>query len=407
MDLLLTTFVAVLIAAPEPLREQLRSETHSRGSDTNHAFDVPDTRTLTQLIDGLSSVDYEVRESSEKQLLRLGLAAIPPLAESSDGRGELAIRVASLIDSIRRDHLKRLCESAIDGQIDAARQLPMWSRFHIEGITNLQRAKILGVTLSAIPNLRLADRLDFLLQQHDRRRQAEVYTELFRRLVAVDLPYSQIDDRRNAARAALLIGGHPATILTQSDGVALGPLLSRGDVGRMMDDSQERHVAEWLIRNYAQNLPDDGKVHAFPIVLRFQVRDVSEIARVVLEHGISPRPLAQAAAAVSASGTRADVALLKPLFGRPDFFGGGGSPVRLNDVALYAAILLTNQNPQDYGFRVVPRQAPAGFDIYSLRYVRNSLQRRAAAFDKWEAWERLHFQPLIESPEDAIHGERL
>ena len=58
-------------------------------------------------------------------------------------------------------------------------------------------------------------------------------------------------------------------------------------------------------------------------------------------------------------------------------------PIEVRDAALAAALVLTDQNPDDYGFEAYPKVPPGTF---SYSYARITDDKRKEAFAKWKAW---------------------
>ena len=58
--------------------------------------------------------------------------------------------------------------------------------------------------------------------------------------------------------------------------------------------------------------------------------------------------------------------------------------IEVRDAALAAALVLTAQSPDDYGFESYPKGAAAG--TFSYAWARLSDDKRKEAFDKWKAW---------------------
>jgi hypothetical protein len=65
----------------------------------------------------------------------------------------------------------------------------------------------------------------------------------------------------------------------------------------------------------------------------------------------------------------------------------------MRDIALVAAVLLTGQDPKDYGFEEVSPRRDTRFLSGAWAIAAD---RRAAAFDKWQAWRDAH--PDFEKP---------
>lgn len=306
---------------------------------------------------------------------------------------------------IQRNALVSAAKRAADGDVAAARQLPMWSRFRIGDLSDQERARQLGqmilvaaesdayLDLDGDPNL-----------SYSERRSAKT-SQVFRHLSDLQYPYFEREKRIRGAMAAMLYGGHPDNVLFPEDGMTLRLLLSKADAKQAT--SARRKTMHWLLEHYVANLPNEGKVFALPTVLDYQLPNTAQMCRIVLEHGNSPGDLAQAASVLALSGEADDVEILRPLFDRKDLIrsGFGSSYQRLGPIALLSAILLSKQDPADYGYSNVSPTPVAAFNYLEVKCP--SRMSYDKILEKWQEWETSSARDEFPAPRQAIHGARL
>lgn len=366
------------------------------------------SNSVAVLIRDLSEKSFTKRESASETLRAIGQPALRELIQASDSRSEVGERASQISRRIQHDLLTKNSTAAIHFDLAAAQTLPMWDRFRVPNLPDEERAKQLGEMTLAIASTRALDGLPPLGGQYDSETSIRVMTTVYRRLTERSFSYSAREERTATALATLLFGGHPNTVLHAEDGLLLRTVLSNADAATLLRDSRRRPTIEWLVRNFVENLPNDGKVHALPTVLTHRLSHTAPLCRVVLTHSVTPNQLAQAAAALSLSGDRSDVEYLRPLLDRTHLIrsnGFGTRYVRLNDVALYASIVLTKQSPESYGLQSLPSDSSRGFNYAKVQF--SSQAARARGHKKWEEWQRNEFRTPLPPPRDAIHGQRL
>lgn len=360
------------------------------------------------LIRDLSAKSFAKRESASETLRSIGQPALRELILASDSRSEVGERASQIAKRIQQDLLTKSSTAAIHFDLKAAQTLPMWDRFRVPNLTDEERAKQLGEMTLAIASTQAFDGLPLLSGQYDSETSIRVMTTVYRRLTECSFSYSAREDRTATALATLLFGGHPNTVLHAEDGLLLRTVLSNADVATLLRNSRRRPTIEWLVKNFVENLPDDGKVLALPTVLSHRLTHTAPLCRVVLTHSVTPEKLAQAAAALSLSGDRSDIEYLRPLLDRAHLIQISGFEtryVRLNDVALYASIILTHQSPESYGLQSLPSDSSRGFNYTKVEF--SSRAARVRGHKQWEEWERNEFRTPLPPPRDAIHGQRL
>lgn len=368
----------------------------------------PNTRTIPDLVRDLGAANFTVREQSEETLRYAGEAAIPFLDRLRLERSERGIRAERVARAIRVNTLRTNAQRAAEGDVQFARRLPMWNRFTVVGLSEQQRASQLGKMMNVVADCEAAFDAEYFDANDDDRtrteRKSARLSRVFRNLTAMKFSYRDRSKRVNCALAALLYGGHASTVLYTEDGMTLRLLLSSAEANTARRSDVEQKTLNWLMTHYVANLPNEGKAFALPSVLQFDLPNTASMCRIILEHGVSSRELAQSAAVLSASGVPADIELLTPLFERSDMIrsGFGGRYKSLGSIALLSAILLTDQDPGRYGYSNVVRSSTKGFNYLEIKAPRGS--GFDAAVERWKKWEQDVFREAPAAPVRAIIG---
>lgn len=394
-------FIVWLDCAPALARE-LGQSLSQQGVVADADDDSP---SVESLINDLGANDFERRERAEHLLREIGLPAVDTLDLVATERSERGLRANRIARDIRRDELLRNATAAATGNVAAARRLPMWRRFQVPGYSDQLRAKHLGRMFKVVAESQSLEELDIADDLTPSERANAEVSQAFRKLVDLEYPYFDRQQRVYGALAAMLYGGHAGCVLFAEDGMTLRLLLSKAEGKNPAEE--HRALVLWLLKHYVANLPNDGKVFAFKTVLDYRLPRTDEICRIVLEHGNSPNDLALAAASLAKSGNANDVELLRDYFDRDDLIraGIGSTYQQLGPLTLLAAVLLTGQDPSKYGYNNLLPSEVTAFDYLQVRCP--SRLKYDKTKKQWEHWEKLHFREEFPPPVEAIQGERL
>jgi len=374
--------------------------------DPKHLTVPPaDQARAAALVEKLGSPRFEDREKAQEDLSAMGRLAVPALAEAltKNASAEVRARCQALYPRARADDLQARLEVFVADEAGKfEHELPGWAEFR-------------QITAGCGP----AARAVF----------AEVVAHpLGRELVMTDLPPQDLGARIAVRRQELYTRrinttGRAGQQLPPTAVEVLALMLAETRIPSRHIPRTSSSVLVYTTPNFASAVNGGGRearvyrtiagkwaasrdeallmVQALSVATTLELSEAADLgARMVKTVGVTAQNKALAAMAVAKSGNPKFLPALESAFkdeGVVNVFGavaiapvGAPAPpvaarsVQLRDIALAAAVLLTEQDPTEYGFVLAnnpSRTARYNYGVWSL-----PADRRAAAFEKWAKW---------------------
>jgi len=358
------------------------------------------------LVEKLGSPRYDEREKAQDDLAAMGRKALPALTEAlaRHASAEVRARCQTIYPRARADDLQARLEVFVaDEGGKFEHDLPGWAEFRqvTAGCGPVARtvfAEIVGnplgreLLLTDLPPQDLGLRIALRKQEMYQRRYNPTRPGQVQEPAAVEVLALMLAETRVPSRH--VPRSNFSIIIYQSSGFVSA--INGGPQARVY-----RAIAgKWVASR------DDAVLmqQALTVGQTLDIPEAADLgARMVKTDGVTPQLKAQAAMAVAKVGNAKHLPALESAFkdeGALPIAGAGviiagpaGAPVakaaramQLRDVALAAALLLTQQDPTEYGFETSnppPRGVAARLQYTAWRL---SSERRAAAFEKWAEW---------------------
>lgn len=357
------------------------------------------------LVEKLGSPRFEDREKAQEELIGLGRRAVPALSEAltKHTSAEVRARCQTLYPRARADDLQaRLAVFMADEGGKFEHELPGWTEFRqvtagcgpsartvfAELVTNPIGRELLFSDLQPQDlGVRIAMRKQEMYQRRFTSTRPGQLTEPAPiEVLAVMLAESRIPSRHVPRNTTNML------VYTFNGFVSA---INSGPQSRVYRTIAGKWVAS---RDEAVVM-----VQALSVGQTLELPEVADLgARMLKTPAVTPANKANAAMQVAKVGNPKHLPALESAFKDEGVVttvgfvvagpvGGPAVPVaakgmQLRDVALAAALLLTQQNPSDYGFEWVSnasRTTPARLLYTSWRLAPD---RRDAAFEKWAEW---------------------
>jgi hypothetical protein len=367
------------------------------------------------LVRQLTSPAYDEREAAAAELARMGRLARPALATAAaDPDPEVRARAARLLPRAEADELAaRLDAFLADTDARFRHDVPGWVEFQkITGDTPVAREWFLDL-LADEANRRLVlavGRPDALGEPvADRRRELD----LFR--VSYPSRYSSAVRDPSAADVLALffadihlpngpVAAAPAGFRTV--GVTVGPTIA-ARVRIAMGEEGKGAVVRAVVARWMDTRTDATQLAAaVHLAVDVHLKEGCPAAVRLSRAGGPVADRALGVAALGQIGGPEHLPMLEVVMGlRPATPGGVAkaddqvvtqrfrrtmleSDVQMRDVALFAAVKITGQEPADYGFEEQTRYGGPRGAYSPTHYLPDGT--RDAAFDKWKAWRAAH-----------------
>jgi hypothetical protein len=363
------------------------------------AVPAEDAARARELVKKLASDVYTEREDATRQLRAMGRKALPALeAGADDPDPEVRLRCEILLPAAEADDFDaRLATFQADKDSKFDHDLPGWNQFH-KLVGKTEAGRVMFSDLLKQPENRdliagMAQDAAELTRRFDARKQ-DLYAKMFPRATVVDGKVARYEPTVRDATLFLFV----ETVLGDKAGNArLGPvsvyyILSRPGVRTAIDSDKHAEAIRQLAGAWAESRTDPTNLsRAMYVVGNLKLKEGLGLAgKIIKLEGATVHLKIAAAAAVAKTGTAEHLPLLKPLFENDAVLlgkVGAANEIRVQDAALALAVLLTGQQPADYGFKVdkIPRAAESKFVYYN--YWFESAEARKAAFAKFAEWE--------------------
>lgn len=349
-----------------------------------------------ELVGKLGSPEYAEREAAQAALAAMGRKAVPALAEgiarhpSPEGRA----RCQTLYPRARADDITaRLAVFAADKEGKYEHDLPGWADFRdATAAAGQPAARAMFVAITARPvGQELV--LGALPPAHLGQRVAAHKQELYNAQLGGKVGRAvRVEDVLAVIYAESRV---PAKHMPRT--VTAAPIFNGQLVQSVMNGEGDREKVCRAILNRWVGTREEAMAmaQALPIANQYDLPEAEPLAaRMVRTPGVTTLNRATAAMQVARSRNPKYLPDLESAFtdmavvttNRAVVVVGGvarpaGNQVLMKDVALAAALLLTRQDPADYGF-----EQPAGAAQFGYTGWQVPADKRDAAFAQWREW---------------------
>jgi hypothetical protein len=364
------------------------------------SLEPPTQEQINSWIDELRDDKYSVRRNAAEQLLSAGSAARPPLVALVDSadpeRRAAARRLVALIDQAEFD--QRLAAFAADSDGREGLTLPGWEQFRmlVGGDT---AARELFVDMQRSEASLLANVFDA-----DRARETPPWEERLMRLVRRTGPPNRRSALPSLGTCATMIflSSVAEAAVTDKTAYYLPTLMQRPPVQSALAKSRPRDPLRRLVAAWVVECPNHSATviaKRLTVARNFKLSEAVPLAVAVATNDpefltVSPGNRAQALLLVAQLGKPSDADKLEPLLEDATVcqtFKQSGQPgqvirqVQIRDLALVTMLLLTGQDPAEYGYVLARRQAQQVLNPGSLFAEDDAA--RAAAIARWRDWK--------------------
>ncbi len=357
----------------------------------------------TALVERLASPRHEDREKAQDDLAAMGRRAMPALTEALARHvsPEVRARCQMLYPRARADALQaRLAVFVADAGGKFEHDLPGWAEFRqiTAGCGPAARAVFADIATTPIGReLVLAELAPQDLGGRIALRKQEMYT---RRFASPTRPGQPQAEPTVAEVLALMLAETriPSRHIPRTSSSTL-VFTMPGFVSALAGGGPQARVYRTVAGKWAASRDEALLMtQALSVATTLDIPEAADVgARMMTTAGVTPLSKAQATMAVAKVGNPKHLPALEAVFkdeGVVRTLGvvvapvGAPAPaaartVQLRDVALVAALLLTEQDPTEYGFEVTTARPGVRY-LYTVWNL--PADRRAAAFEKWNEW---------------------
>ena len=353
-----------------------------------------------ELVKKLAGDVYADREDATRKLRALGRKALEALeAGADDPDPEVRLRCELLLPAAEADDFDaRLATFLADKQAKFDHDLPGWNEFRtITG--KAEAARDLFADLLKQPENRdliagMAQDPAELARRFDARKQ-DLYAKMYPRTPVADGKVARYEPTLRDAALFLFL---ETAVGDKGGNGRLGPvsayyMMTRPAIRAAIDSDKHAETIRKLAGAWAESRATPlGLSQAMSVLTSLKLKEgLGMAAKVIKSEGVTVYQKATAATVVAKVGSPEHLPLLKPLFENDAVLRakvGAGSEIRVQDCALAMAVLLTGQQPADYGFKVQNVAGVAGDAKYAFySYWFESAEARKAAFAKFAEWE--------------------
>ena len=366
----------------------------------------PDPKALTidpaalsrarDLVHKLGSLDFADREEAQARLTRMGRLALPALTEAiaSHPSAEVRFRSQLILPRAAAADLHARVETFLaDTEGKFEHDLPGWSEFQkLTGPNPAARVVFAELLTDPVDRelLFASARPGADLAQSVAGRKQDLYQTRSSRVTE--------SDRRDPSVAnvmALLFAESRVSVSVQLTRRPLSPsvLFSTAGVSTAVNDPTEKgRVYRAIVVRWIETRADPVSMNqAINIARTLDLPEGAGVAARLAGHKSATAYIrAQAVMALSRMEAKEHLPILESLLSDDSVVMAGRRPVvdaddiQLRDVALVAALLLTGQDPEDYGFSQRYRAADTVRYTYSNWSI--PADKRLAALEWWKVW---------------------
>jgi len=360
-----------------------------------------------QLVKKLESDLFRERDQASRALAEMGRVALPvvvkTLAETTDA--EVRDRCESLRPMMHQADVKARLEvflADIDGKYD--HKLPGWDKFHATVGNTTATRKLYGDMYAHAATARLLSLItgpkdEFQRAVSDRR--MEMYNRMYgRRNFAINGVVNNVAERRPPEPAEvaglLFTEGLIGSNLDRRTGYSINSMLLQAPTRDVLNDEVKGAPYRKLIGFWCDSRTESYELYlAMSLATSLNLKDLppSRYALRVLESKVvAPMYYAYALTALAKGGKDQLPHIVKQFDNKTvmptAFFANANGvservEIQIRDTALAFAIALTDQKPEDFGFKVTGRGITEVTKFAYNSYRLESDEKRAAAFKKW------------------------
>ena len=347
-----------------------------------------------RLVPQLGSEFFHVREATSNQLMQMGIEIKPVLvAARDDADPEIRVRARRILASvIDADFQHRLALFAEDVNDAKHYELPGWSRFR----------KLVGADRPARNLFVEMQRAESSLMEafEDGHDAAAHVLETRIRLAQTAF------QGRTGLLGKLSLGNIAALLFVASDkdvnlsedyASMLGNLPYHQSFQQPISSGQQADLLKkilgaWVARDASQNLSYQNLY----LAMRFNLKEGLEPAVHLLEQpGVMAHVKPIALLTIARFGGKEHLRVVAPFLDGTEVCGtidvnGARYITQVRDVALFASLRLSEQEPKNFGFTRVPPNEQVFAQIANLGF--RSASERDEAFRKWSDWRAANLQ---------------
>lgn len=353
-----------------------------------------------ELVHRLMSPDFLERLRAEEECLRSGPGILPTLREvMSSDEAELRWRAQNLIEQIENEELSVAIEQFLDSQLEST--LPGWILVaDAIGDTPENRAAFAD-SLRGNPELARA-------LNHPETIGVELQRQLQRIGSQGSIP-AGISSSRSIGILLLLV--HPRANYSSEWGeVALRSI--RNGIIQGANETPEGQLLQALV-SQAVAIPRAGLPQdRMELALRLSLPEVVTPAIELIAQRNNPHQLNFAFVSIARYGGTAEMSIVEGLLEDTFELSAGHGPddnktssTQIRDLALATLIVMTDQDPKEYGLRDFPKDHSK--NVTSLIVAFESDSQREVAMEKWRTWSRSHLRKYRPLPANAEEGVSL
>ncbi len=370
------------------------------------AASSPDPRDLTipsaetakakSLVAKLASADFGERESAQELLAQMGRFALPALRDglNSHPSPEVRFRCQSLLPRASAAELQARLDTFLadtDGKFD--HDLPGWNEFSKIGGRSPASRSVFTHLIGEPENRELLLAIGGPKKELGElvaARKQDLYARRYQRV-----PNTPIRQPTVAEVMALVFAESQVATNTVPRSISISVLVAAPDVREaVLDTGDKGKIYKSLLVHWVDTRDDAASLYqAITVATNLNLKEAATTAaKLVNLKGATAYYRAQAALTLVKLEAREQLPTLEKLLGEEQVMitirmGVNAEPIQiqLRDAGLASCLLLTGQDPEDYGF--VGRYKSSGTSMrynYSNWYV--TPDKRAAAFDKWNKW---------------------
>lgn len=352
-----------------------------------------------ELVRKLGSAIYKEREDATRALREMGRRALSVLETGiDDPDSEIRLRCEILLPAAEADDFEaRLATFLADRDGKFEHELPGWKEFQTVAGSGSESRNLFTEMLQSPNNRELISGMAIDKAELARRldaRKVELYAKMYPR-TPINGKFERYEPTLQDAVLFLFL----ETVLGDKNAnPRLGPvsvytLVNRPRVKNELGTSKSAPTIRKLIVAWAESRSTPYSLQqAMNLIGQLKLKEgMGAAAKLIKLEGATPHQRLAAATAIARTGSAENVTLLKPLFEDKTVFRfkvGAVGEIRVQDAGLAMAIVLTNQDPKDYGFKQQNVGLPPGdakFYPYSQWFA--SEEDRKAAFEKFAEWE--------------------
>jgi hypothetical protein len=345
-----------------------------------------------RLVAKLGHPSFEVREEAAARLQRVGLPARPALLKALKSE-DLETRMGAhrvLVYIMQADFDAQL-RAFIQGKEIEGLNLPGWRLFaNLAGDTPESRRLFAQM---------IRDEPELLEKLEEIPANADALGKLLEQRVLLLARVSHVDRSRHltvpCVATLLLISQQPEVRSVRAES-RLHTFLTDPSVKQAIVAGTHFSVLQKILTKWVSS--GNSEHYALRIALAYGLRTSgTELARRILTADApNGSAIAYSAMVLVRFGESNDLPLLLPHLSNTQVFHSWHNmqlkkePIRIQvrDAVLAMAIRLTDQDPPDYGFKLLRADQDTVYKVYTLGFLEDS--DRETAFQKWQAWTEAH-----------------